>query len=73
MSQALTFYEDHYLYEGLTWWSVREQIGQGLRERYQIPKELPPKLVWLVRKLDDDMDWLFPSGSWQDDRDLFSG
>ena len=53
MSQAQTsFYEDHYLYEGLTWWSVRERIGQGLRERYQVPKELPAKLLALIRKLD---------------------
>jgi hypothetical protein len=52
MSQAQSFYEDHYLYEGLTWCFVREQIGQGLRERYQVPNELPPKLLALVRKLD---------------------
>ena len=52
MSQAQTFYEDHYLYEGLTWWFVRERIGQDLRERYQVPKELPPKLLALIRKLD---------------------
>jgi hypothetical protein len=49
MSQAQTFYEDHYLYEGLTWSLVREQIGHGLRERYQVSK----KLLTLVRKLDD--------------------
>jgi hypothetical protein len=52
MSEAQTFYEDHYLYEGLTWWSVRERIGQGLRERYQVPYELPAKLLALVRKLE---------------------
>jgi hypothetical protein len=52
MSHAQTFYEDHYLYEGLTWWSVRERIGQGLRERYQVPTELPAKLLALVRKLE---------------------
>ena len=52
MSQAQTFYEDHYLYEGLTWSFVRERIGQGLRERYQVPKELSPKLLTLVTKLD---------------------
>ena len=52
MSQAQTFYEDHYLYEGLTWRSVRERIGQGLRERYQVPNELPAKLLALVRKLE---------------------
>ena len=52
MSQAQTFYEDHYLYEGLTWSSVRELIGHGLRERYQVPKELPAKLLALVRNLE---------------------
>ena len=52
MSQAQTFYEDHYLYEGPTWSSVRELIGHGLRERYQVPKELPAKLLALIRKLD---------------------
>jgi hypothetical protein len=27
-------------------------IGQGLRARYEVPKDLPPKLRALVRKLD---------------------
>ena len=49
------------------------RTGQGLREHYEVPKELPPKLLWLVRKLDDDRDWLFPSASWQNDPDLFGG
>jgi hypothetical protein len=52
MSLAQTFYEDHYLYEGFTWWFVRERIGQGLRERYRVPNELPAKLLALVRKLE---------------------
>jgi hypothetical protein len=73
MSQAQSFYEGHSFVQGLIWWFVMGRIGQGLRERYEVPKELPPKLVWLVRKLDDDRDWLFPSVSWQDDRDLFIG
>jgi hypothetical protein len=72
MSQAQTFYEDHYLYEGLTWSLVRQQIGHGLRERYQVSKELPPKLLTLVRKL-DDRDWFLPNVSWQDDVDLLGG
>jgi hypothetical protein len=65
-----SFYERHSFYEGLTWWFVRERIGHGLRESYRVPEELPPKLLALVRKL-DDRDWLFPSGSWQNDVDLF--
>jgi len=52
MSQAQTFYEDHFLYEGLTWSFVKEQIGQGLRERYELPTELSSKLLALIRKLE---------------------
>jgi hypothetical protein len=52
MSQAQSFYENHSFHEGLTWLSVRERIGQGLRERYRIPKELPPRLQTLVLKVD---------------------
>lgn len=51
MPQALSFYERHSLYEERTWWFVRERIGQGLREYYEVPRELPPKLLALVRKL----------------------
>ena len=52
MSQAETFYEGHSFYEGLTWSSVRELIGQNLPERYQVPNELPAKLLALVKKLE---------------------
>ena len=55
MSQAQTFYEGHSFYErhaALTWWFVMARIGQGLRERYQVPKELPAKLLALIKKLD---------------------
>ena len=31
---------------------VRERIGHCLRERYQVPKELPAKLLALIRKLE---------------------
>ena len=51
MSLAQTFYEGHSFYEGLTWWFVREQIGLGLRERYQVPNKLPAELLALVTKL----------------------
>jgi hypothetical protein len=51
MSPALSFYERHSFYEELTWWFVRERIGQGLREYYEVPTELPPKLLALVKKL----------------------
>jgi hypothetical protein len=45
MAQEFTYYEEP------TWWFTREEIGRGLRERYQVSKELPPKLLALVRKL----------------------
>jgi len=57
MPEAQSFYERHF---ELIWWFVMARIGQDLRERYQVPEELPPKLVVLVGKL-DDRDWLFPS------------
>jgi hypothetical protein len=60
-------------YQPVAWWWTRKQIGEDLRELYEVPKELPTKLLWLVRKLDDDRDWLFPSISWQNDTDLFGG
>ena len=72
MSQAHSFYEGNSFYQGLTWWFVMARIGQDLRQRYQVPQELPPKFLVLVRKL-DDRDWLFPSGSWHQDVDLFLG
>jgi hypothetical protein len=38
-------------FEPVAWWWTRNQIGQHLRELYEVPKELPPKLLALVRKL----------------------
>jgi hypothetical protein len=52
MSQAQSFYEGHSFYEGLTWSFVRDRIGQGLRERYRVPTDLPPTLQTLVLKVD---------------------
>jgi hypothetical protein len=51
-AQAHSFYQGHSFHEGHTWWFIREQIGQDLRERYEVPKELPRELRTLVRKLD---------------------
>jgi hypothetical protein len=39
-------------YEPFAWWLTREQLGLCLRERYRLPKELPHRLLKLVRKLD---------------------
>ena len=69
MSQAQSFYERQ---AAITWWFVMARIGQSLRECYQVPRELPPGLLTLVKKL-DDRDWLLPSISWQNDVDLFTG
>ena len=52
MSQAQSFYESHSFYEGLTWSFVRDRVGQGLRERYGVPTDLPPNLQTLVLKVD---------------------
>ena len=39
-------------YDASAWVFTREQIGQKLKEHYQVPKELPFSLLTLVRKLD---------------------
>jgi hypothetical protein len=39
-------------YRPVAWWLIIEGIGQSLRERYDVPAELPPKLHALVKKLD---------------------
>ena len=68
LAEAHTYYDYGYN-NGLTWCFIREEIGQGLRERYEVPEELPPKLLALVRNLDDS-DWLFPAVSWRNDVDF---
>ena len=55
MSQEYSFYERHSFLEELTLW-FRERIGRELRERYEVPKDLPPELLTLVKKLDDSDD-----------------
>jgi hypothetical protein len=62
MAQARTFYDREY-YKGLTWWFIRDEIGLGLRARYQVPKDLPPKLLALVRRLDAVKDNQFAKRS----------
>ncbi len=46
MAKARTYFER------LTWWFAGQEIGRGLRERYEVPEELPPKLLALVKRLD---------------------
>ncbi len=38
-------------FEPVAWWWTRNQIGHDLRERYEVPKELPSKLQTLVLKV----------------------
>ena len=41
-------------FEPVAWWWTRNQIGRDLRELYEVSKELPPKLLELVRKVEDN-------------------
>ena len=36
----------------IAWWLDVKGVGESLQERFQVPKEQPPKLRKLVRKLD---------------------
>ena len=36
----------------IAWWLDIKGVGESLRDRYEVPKELPPNLLKLVRKLD---------------------
>jgi hypothetical protein len=40
--------------ESVVWWYTRQEIGRGLRKHYEQTDELPPQLLVLVKKLDDD-------------------
>ena len=69
MPQAQSFYERQFEF-ALRFAMAR--IGQDLREHYEVPKELPPKLLRLVRRLDDS-DVFFGKISRQNDVDVFGG
>jgi hypothetical protein len=49
MLQAQPFYQRQ---KRLIWLFVMARIGQGLRERYQFAKELPPILLSLITTLE---------------------
>jgi hypothetical protein len=51
------------------WWWAGNKIGRDLRELCDVPKDLPPELLTLVRKLDES-DLLFPAISWRNDIDF---
>jgi hypothetical protein len=44
--------KDRLPYEASAWALTRERIGWLLRERYRIPKHLPPNLLTVVGKFD---------------------
>jgi hypothetical protein len=46
----------HPEYEPFAWWLTRERIGQGLREHFALPQEMPPHLFARVRQLDDTVE-----------------
>jgi hypothetical protein len=69
MPRAQSFYERQF---ELALRFAMARIGQDLREHYEVPKELPPKLLPLVIKL-DNRDVLFPNIGWQSDVDVFGG
>jgi hypothetical protein len=39
-------------FEPVAWWWTQNQIGRDLRKLHEVPKQLPPKLLTLVSKLD---------------------
>ena len=43
-------------FDPVAWWWTRYEIGRNLRKCYEVPKELPPELLTLVRKLDTGED-----------------
>jgi len=43
-------------FDAVAWWWTRCEIGRSLRKCYEVPKELPPELLALVRKLDAGED-----------------
>jgi hypothetical protein len=36
----------------IAWWLNVKGVGESLRERYQVPDEVPPKMLQLVNRLD---------------------
>jgi hypothetical protein len=48
MPEVYSYYSH---YEAPTWSFIREQIRQDLREHYQVPKKLPPKLLALILEM----------------------
>jgi hypothetical protein len=44
---------DRAQYEPVAWWFTRQRLGRSLRERYEVPNELPASLLTLVASVDE--------------------
>ena len=49
-------------YDSFSWWLAREQIGQGLRERYPVLQDMPDGLLILVERLANNESPQQPAG-----------
>jgi hypothetical protein len=47
-----TMSDTHAQYEPVAWWFTRKRLGRELRNCYQVPEELPARLLTLIRELD---------------------
>ena len=47
-----TMSDTHAQYEPVAWWFTRRRLGRELRNRYQVPEELPARLLTLISELD---------------------
>src|SRR5262249_10054818 len=47
-----TMSDTHAQYEPVAWWFTRRRLGRELRNCYQVPEELPARLLALISELD---------------------
>ena len=55
-----TMSDRHAQYEPVAWWFTRMRLGRELRNRYQVPDELPARLLTLISELDDKPEVSLP-------------
>jgi hypothetical protein len=46
-----TMSDRHVQYEPVAWWFTRRLLGRELRNSYQVPEELPARLLTLIGEL----------------------
>jgi hypothetical protein len=39
-------------FEPVAWWYTRKKIGRGLAQHYELPDDLPHRLLALISKID---------------------